>query len=402
MFYLAAGLLVILALAFALWPLAWAGAAARPRSNRSAVMRALYRDRVAELEAETAAGQLDAETRSKVVDELSANLLEEYQAAGSAAQPEPAGQSSAGLRRTFWLLLILLPAAGIGVYLSAGEPDAMTLAGASEVLRLDPEADRDRIEGWRGHLARRVEARPEDGQSWYLLGVSRLQLGEFGAAADAFSRAHRHMGSDPHVSLYWLQARYLAAGGRMDERSRALAEQVLEARPSQPLVLEMLAFDAYRRGDYQTAVTQLNQALNNPLPGRQRAALLGALEQARGRMGTLSPTIDVAVTAPPGAPRSGTLFVIARPPGGGMPYAVVRRPAEALPLSVRLDDTVTMSGLKLSNAEQIQVVVRLSRSGNPTAGPGDWEWQSRTLEPGEAGEPLTLQANLAPLGGGES
>ncbi len=85
-----------------------------------------------------------------------------------------------------------------------------------------------------------------------------------------------------------------------------------------------------------------------------------------------------------------------------MPYAVVRRPADALPVSVRLDDTVSMSGLKLSSAEQIQVVVRLSRSGNPAAGPGDWEWQSGSLDPGEVNEPVTLQARLAPIGSGES
>ncbi|MFW6094734.1 MAG: c-type cytochrome biogenesis protein CcmI/CycH, partial [Pseudomonadota bacterium] len=96
----------------------------------------------------------------------------------------------------------------------------------------------------------------------------------------------------------------------------------------------------------------------------------------------------------------GTGFVIARPPGGGMPYAVVRRPAGALPLEVRLDDDASMTRERsLSDAQEVEVVVRLSRSGRPTASPGDWEWRSDVLEPAGRGEPVRLEARLAPLAG---
>ena len=111
------------------------------------------------------------------------------------------------------------------------------------------------------------------------------------------------------------------------------------------------------------------------------------------------PSVDVQVTAPPEAPREGTVFVIARPPGGGMPYAVIRRPAALLPLGVRLDDTTAMNpALKLSDAAEIQVVVRLSRSGDPTPAAGDWEWQSEALPVTDLAQPLTLEAALKPRG----
>jgi hypothetical protein len=73
-----------------------------------------------------------------------------------------------------------------------------------------------------------------------------------------------------------------------------------------------------------------------------------------------------------------------------------------LPLSVRLDDTVSMSGQKLSDAEAIEVVVRLSRSGNPTAAPGDWEWRSEVLRVAELNAPVALEASLQPRTSGES
>lgn len=394
MFWLAAAALSILALGFVVWPLARAHARRVRAADRQAEMRALYRDRLAELEAEAAAGQLDPETRQQVVDELGANLLAELPAD---EQPSPDAASRLRLRPAVWVLAVLLPVAALAVYLSAGEPAALELAGAARVLDLDPEADRSELEQWRARLARRVERAPTDGDSWYLLGVARLQLTDFPGAAAAFAEAHRHIGPNPNVALYWLQARYLASGGQLDEQSLRLAHSVLEARPNHPLVLEMFAIDAYRRGDFRSAVEQLNRALANPLPPSQRAVLEGGLAEARERLGTLTPTIDVNVSAPAAAPARGVLFVIARPPGGGMPYAVVRRPAATLPTSIRLDDTVTMAGVKLSSAEAIEVVVRLSRDGTPTATAGDWEWRSETLTPSTLDGPLTLTATLAPI-----
>lgn len=396
MFWLLAVVLVVLALGFAAWPL-WRGTSrVDPASgDRRRVMRALYRDRVAELEAEALSGQLDVATRDQVVAELGANLLEEIQsvAGHSAAEPSP----GPGSRRVAWMLAVSLPLCGIAVYLSVGEPSAIGIAGAAEVLNLDPEADRARIEDWQKRLQRRVDQRGGDAQSWYLLGVSRLQLGAFEEAAGAFERTHELVGDDPNVDLYWLQARYLADGGALSESGRALAARLLDSQPGHPMVQEMLAVDAYRRGEFRAAVEHLNLALNNPLSPQRQAALLGGLAQARSRMGELTPSVEVAVALPDAAPRDATLFVIARPPGGGMPYAVVRRPAGLLPLSVHLDDTVSMSrGRSLSGAERIEVVVRLSRSGSPQAAPGDWEWRSRVLELADLSGPLKLDAVLAP------
>ncbi|HEX7034992.1 MAG TPA: c-type cytochrome biogenesis protein CcmI [Pseudomonadales bacterium] len=394
MFWPAAAALLILALAFVVWPLLGGRGARARRAGRVAEMRALYRDRLAELEAEAEAGQLDAETRQQVVDELGATLLAELPDDERTVAEAGAGGA---VRTVVWALALLLPVTALIVYQSVGEPAALELAGAARVLDLDPEADRSELEQWRARLARRVERVPEDGESWYLLGVTRLQLTDFAGAAAAFAEAHRHLGPDPNVALYWLQSRYLAAGGTLDEQSMRLAQSVLEARPNHPLVLEMFAIEAYRRGDYRQAVEHLNRALANPLPPAQRAVLEGGLAQARERLGTLVPTIDVNITAPANAPSRGVLFVIARPPGGGMPYAVVRRPAATLPTSVRLDDTVTMAGLELSAAESIEVVVRLSRDGTPTATPGDWEWRSQTLNPSTLDTPVTLTATLAPI-----
>ena len=77
-----------------------------------------------------------------------------------------------------------------------------------------------------------------------------------------------------------------------------------------------------------------------------------------------------------------------------MPYAVVKQPAFLLPFAVRLDDLVSMSpGRKLSDADQFEIVVRLSSSGAAMAQPGDWQWLSAPQSLMGGGS-INLEANL--------
>jgi cytochrome c-type biogenesis protein CcmH len=95
-------------------------------------------------------------------------------------------------------------------------------------------------------------------------------------------------------------------------------------------------------------------------------------------------------------PQTATIFVIARPPGGGMPYAVVKRPALMVPFTVTVDDLVSMSEQrKLSMADEFEVVVRLSKSGTAMAEDGDWQWLSDTMDL-SAVQSTKITANLSP------
>ncbi|MCY3639886.1 MAG: tetratricopeptide repeat protein, partial [Gammaproteobacteria bacterium] len=287
--------------------------------------------------------------------------------------------------------------AAVVLYLSIGEPDAAMLSGASHVLRLDPAEDRIELDRWRALLGHRVQRQEDDAGSWFLLGRIYLTDEDYAAAAAAFERAHALTGEDPALDLYWLQARYLAAGGRLDEGAVAIAERILAQTPNQPMVLELLGLEAFRRADYLEAVALFNRALSNPMDPLPRRVLMTGFAEARARLGDLLPAVDVSVTAKAPPPEGATLFVIARPPGGGMPYAVLRRPASQLPNTFRLDDAVSMNPtVSLSMAEQIEVVVRISRAGTATAHPGDWQWRSEPLAVADADAPIALQAELKP------
>jgi cytochrome c-type biogenesis protein CcmH len=383
MFYALALCLGAIAVAFVLWPLV---AKHRKRIEHGQFMRDLYRDRVHELETEAR----DDETRRAMEDELGAVLLAEVDETAMA-------EERVGSARLVGGIAVAAVVLGYAVYWIAADIGQLDVAGAEDVMMLSPQTHAPAIQSWSEKLAQRVAEAPGDAKSWYLLGHARLKLREYQPAAEAFATTHRLVADDLTVQVYWLQARYLAAQGQLDEVSKNLANDILATDPSNSGVLEILALDAFQRGDSAGAIRQLNRALQGTRDMGRQAALALALRQARAQLDPAPAGIDVEVSASHPVPQGSTIFVIARPPGGGMPYAVVKRPALMVPFTVTVDDLVSMSeGRSLSMAEEFEIVVRVSESGLAMAEEGDWQWLSEPLGPAALGASHSLAADLGP------
>ncbi len=350
--------------------------------DRQALVLDLYRARREELRRELPSEEIVTEVHA----ELDAALLDDL-----VERPQEASYVSAS-RMPVMIATVLVLAVSIAAYFRVGDPTASALVGAQKLLQSEP-SDAE-LEIWRQRLDDRVTAKPEDAQSWYLRGHLLMQKGEYAQAAESFSQAHAIQGDDPSIDAYWLQARYMAAEGRLDKLSVEIAERLVEQNPRNTMVLELLAVERYRSGDFANALKLLNRALSATSRPEAQVALSQLISRVRGELGATSPAIAVSVTALEAPPEGATVFVIARPVGGGMPYAVVRRPAVLLPLEVQLDDLVSMNpAMPLSSAGQVEVVVRLSLNGQPLAQDGDWQWQSGPLSLANEGV-QTLSAEL--------
>ncbi|MEM7217243.1 MAG: c-type cytochrome biogenesis protein CcmI [Pseudomonadota bacterium] len=406
MFWLGVGVLCLAAAAFCL-PLLRAGAghAAAPSDVDSggdeaaarAQQVALYRAFERELSADTT---LAPAQRERLLAERGRQLLGELDGVGASACAAPTAFASPR-----WLAALLvggLIAGALATYSQLGLPEAEPLASARQVLLLPPPPAGDAAaqREFDAHIAtlrQRVARVPTDGGAAYLLGMAELKLGRFAAAQTALDRAAAGGPADPILDLARLQARFLAGGGRLDAEGSALGQALLANAPNQALVLEMLAQSALRDGDFPLAIGYLNRALAAGPPAERRQAFEIAHAAARQALGEQTGVrIELQLQQPP--PSGATLFAIARPVGGGMPYAVVKRPAHAAPATIVLDDAVSMSPANpLSAATRVDVSVRLSLSGSVRAGPGDWEWRApdQALVPGQQ---LSLSAALAPPG----
>jgi cytochrome c-type biogenesis protein CcmH len=91
-----------------------------------------------------------------------------------------------------------------------------------------------------------------------------------------------------------------------------------------------------------------------------------------------------------------TVFVYATPvTGSRMPVAIVRTTADKLPLDFVLDDGTAMSpSAKLSGMDEVTVRVRISKSGQATAQPGDYGVSLTPVKPGSKGLNLMVRDTL--------
>jgi cytochrome c-type biogenesis protein CcmH len=104
--------------------------------------------------------------------------------------------------------------------------------------------------------------------------------------------------------------------------------------------------------------------------------------------------VTVRVALPEGASvaPTDTVFILARNAASDsrMPIAVQRLQAQQLPVTLRLDDSNSMAGQKLSDTESVMVVVQVSPSGAPGEAAATWLGQAGPLAPSSDTSPREI------------
>jgi cytochrome c-type biogenesis protein CcmH len=351
-FWLIAALAVALALAFVLAPLLrWRRA--RSEASREAANAAIYREQIAELEAEMERGALTREEFARATNEIERRVVVEHSADFSV------GSSRIKPATAAILLGLLIPAfAGIA-YWQLGAPRA-----------LDPQATRkispDQLESMIGRLTARLEQTPEDVEGWSLLGRSLFLLGRHEPALRAFARALQLAPQDRELLGEFLQALALAGA------------------------------DKHQAGDYAGAISYWERILRFAPPESELArAVTASIDEARNLSGkpaatskvaTVQGTVSLDAKVKARAAPGDVVFILARPASGQrMPLAVVRTTVAALPYHFKLDDSMAMTqGSSLTKHASVVIVARVSKSGNPIAQKGDLEGASAPVPPDAA------------------
>lgn len=365
--------------------------------DRSGANAVLFADRRRELIDEGRIQALDASTLAELEEELALDLIEadgpasdlptgSADEAGHDVRPEASAEESESARprdthppvRVVALAAAAMVLVALGLYALWGEPHAPDLLRAADVFAgdgLDPAALTRAEKALSAHVARK----PKDANGWFLLGHSRMRLSDYGGAERAFARLRDLAGPNGEVDAAWVQASYLAQG-RMSAAAREVAQTILAAHPDHPTMLELLAMDAMRGGGFAEAAGYLARATGQPLPESRRALLDQLTTFVQSQLDPARPLIEVSVRVQ-GETRRPWLMVFARPVTGGMPLAVVRRRTEASQ-TVVLDDTVGMgAGPRLSTGGLVEVVARLSETGNAAASADDLEVSTQPVDP---------------------
>jgi cytochrome c-type biogenesis protein CcmH len=212
---------VALMTAAAVWAVLWP-LARRGRDLRSGSDVAVYRDQLAEIQRDRAAGLIGENEAAGAQVEISRRLI----AAADAPAVAPADAASATWRRRAVAVaaLTLLPLGAATLYLALGSPSlpdhplAARLAGA----RGNPS-----IDTLIGQVEDHLSGHPEDGRGWEVIAPVYLRLGRFDDAVKARRNALKLNGATAERESALGEALVFAANGVVTAEAKAAFEQAI-------------------------------------------------------------------------------------------------------------------------------------------------------------------------------
>lgn len=255
-------LVAALALLVSYWVARPLARAAAPASPSTAADIAVYKDQLAEIDADVARGQLSAAeadaARAEVARRLirlpDARVAQGKKAASSEPKPSTLIYAAA---------MFAVPLLSLGIYLTYGNPEMpdAPLAGRLAVAP-DKAAPAD--------LIAKVEARlrqfPDDGMGWDVIAPIYASLGRFEDAVEAYSNAIRILGETPKRLEGMAIAEIRGANGVVSKKARAALERAVAIAPERTEPRLWLALAKEQGGDVAGAVADYRSLLAKAEP----------------------------------------------------------------------------------------------------------------------------------------
>ena len=384
---------------------------------------AVYRDQMAELDREFVMGNLSYEELKAARDELSERLLADV--AGLDQANPPTAPATAVVWRKPWLsiglLVLVVPVASMLMYSVMGEPVALDPRALQQGVDSSAEVTPEKLTEMAVALTRRLQDEPNSMEGWVMLGRVQRARGHFEESAEALGKALA-LSRDDNLSIERAEVLAQQNGGSFAGEPWAIIQRVLTADPHHLNALFLAGSASYAEMNFRSALRFWERAREVvPADSPDAPELDRAIAEAREKMGlpaippraagatadTQASKATLAATSISGrvtlvkelkglvAPTD-TVFVYATPvTGSRMPVAIVRTTADKLPLDFVLDDSTAMNpSVKLSSMDEVTVRVRISKSGQATAQPGDYGVSLTPVKPGSKGLNLMVRDTL--------
>lgn len=415
MFWVVAGLLIVLVVLLLAWPLLRRRPVTAQASNR-AINASIYREQLVELVRERDSGALAESDYRAAHAELERRLIEDTRNDAAAQSANGTGQRAI---RTAVTLLLLIPLAAIPLYLQLGKPAALNATATQPVAADDPAKSLEHLNQLVAKLTEKLNKNPDSPQDWVMLGRVYRALGRFGDAEQAYQRAGPTANAESGLILERVEMALDQNGGRIEGDALKMLNGVIKKEPGNQRARFFAGYGAFSRADYKAAISYWEPLLKQVQPGSQDAQNLErGIAEARTRLGGNAPAMSITeasavpssttdatanaavirgkVSLAPAlkakASPGDTVFIFARATQGPpMPLAAIRVTVADLPMEFTLDDSLSMSPqAKLSLFKTVKVEARVAKSGDVAAKPGDLVGSFESVKVGTKGLALTI------------
>ena len=390
--YFAAALLTLAAL-FVLLPLwKYSHSVDSSRARRERTNLFIFKERVAELEAEVEAGNVERDSFEELRNELERSLLSDVQPQTKTQEDAPQESSSwlSASRLVPLVMLVLIIPVSISIYRTWGFQDELALGELFERTREsadNPQEARDLIFS----LGAIIEKDRENGWAWYFMAQNLVNIAQFPEASMALERASDYI-EEPQDRVVVLSQyaflEYMLAEQQMTDKVQGIIDETQRLDPNQLLILQILGMDAEKRADYQSSITYWRRMLQLTPPGEESQLLQGMIANAQQQLSASDgqdavagegPRIEVEVSIAPGLdldPNTRVFVSALELNGRGQPLAAEVLTVGDLPTTVTLDNSDAVGPFNISSAEMIYIVATASSSGSANVQSGDY--QNRT------------------------
>ncbi len=382
-----AAVLMILAIAFVVPPLLKKNPSASD-VDRNTLNVAIYKERIAELEQEN----LTPEQLAQAKQELEKTLAQDL---NNNAAPAPQARA----RWASVVVAIGIPVLAIAGYWQLGAWQLLTLPQTQATHNQDGGMPAN-FDEMVNKLAARLQQQPDDVDGWRMLARSYMYLKRYNEAAQVYNKLLALVGDqDPQLLSDLAFVLAILNNNQFAGQPTILLKAALDLDPNHQEVLWFLGLAAEQKKDYTAAIGYWQRALqvlsSTDVEGRQ--ALEARIAEARSQlddapalqeMPSVTQTdstdfakIEVHVSLDPTlqdkVKPNDTLFIYARAvKGPPMPLAIEKKSASELPITVTLDDSMSMMpSMKLSSFQEIMVLARISSSGSAMLQSGDLQGQ---------------------------
>lgn len=387
---------------------------------------AVYRDQMEELDREFVMGNLSYEELKVARDELSQRLLIDVDAQAAPQTSADAGPASSPVVwRKPWLaigaMVFVVPVASMLMYSVLGEPAALDPLALKQGVGSSSEVTPEKLTEMAIALTRRLQDEPNSMEGWVMLGRVQRARGHYEESAEAYAKALA-LSRDDNLSIERAEVLAQKNGGSFAGEPWLIIQRVLTADPLHLNALFLAGSASYAEMNFNTALRYWERAREVvPADSPDAPELDRAIAEAREKLGL--PAIPPRATNAPAQAQDNqialaassisgrvtlvkelkglvaptdTVFVYATPvTGSRMPIAILRTTADKLPLDFTLDDSMAMSpNVKLSGMDEVTVRVRISKSGQATAQPGDYGVSLTPVKPGSKGLNLMVRDTL--------
>ena len=314
-------------------------------------------------------------------------------------------------KRNILILLTAIPFSAFGLYQYWGSPDTIGMTAGSTTQTADdntetPHAKQNEHTGGLADAIIKLEARmaqePGNPDGWYMLARSYSVQKQYAKSVDAYRKLYALVGDQPIVLLGLADTLTMLRNGDMSGEPFELSKKALALEPTNTTALWLTGLGYQKAGDLNKAVELWQRLLpllsKDPKSSQEVKTLIANAQQQLGikpepaniaintntatnSSSTQTPmaklTVNVQLDAglrDSVADSDYVMIYAQRVTGMKMPLAIVKAQVKDMPISITLDDSKSVGAMgKLSDAQQVNVIARISKSGQAIKQMGDVE-----------------------------